>query len=83
MVIVTDSNNLIEALRSPHPAQEKRLRVDIAALKQDVQEGAIQVKHCPGSRQVVDILTKSGASPDLIRRVISSGSLRNELDSLA
>ena len=83
MVIVTDSNNLIEALGSPYPVQEKRLRVDIAALKQDVQEGAIQVKHCSGSRQVVDILTKSGASPDLIRRVISSGSLRGVLDSLA
>ena len=60
--------------------EEKRLRVDIAVL--DVQEGVIQVKHCPGSRQVADVLSRSGTNPYLIRRVISNGSLRGVLDSL-
>ena len=82
MLIVTDSNNLIEALGSPHPVQEKRLRVDLAALKQDVTSGVVQVRHCTGSKQVADILSKSGANPDLIRKVLVTGSLKEVLDNL-
>ena len=82
LTIVTDSNNLMEALASPHAVQEKRLRVDIAALKQDVLEGKIIIRHVPGIRQVADILTKKTASPELIRKVPSTGSLKDVLDGV-
>ena len=49
MTLVTDSNNLVERLGSPHLDQEKRLRFDIAALKKDVTEGVLEIKHCVGS----------------------------------
>ena len=73
--LVTDSNNLVDSLGSPHLEQEKRLRVDIATLKRDVTKGILKIKHCVRSRQVADVLTKSGVIPNLIRKVLSEGSL--------
>ena len=80
MRIITDSNNLVESLESPHPVQEKRLRVDMAALKKDVVDGVLEVRHCIGCRQVADVLTKNGVSSDLIRKVMSEGSLKGVLE---
>ena len=82
MVLVTDSNNLVESLKSPHPVQEKRLRVDMAALRKDVTDGVFEIKHCVGSKQVADILTKTGVSAELIRRVLNQGSLKGVVEEL-
>ena len=81
MILVTDSNNLVESLKSLHPVQEKRLHVDMAALKKDVTEGVLEIKHCVGSRQVADVLTKNGVSSDLIRKVLTQGSLKGVVES--
>ena len=32
------------------------MRVDLAALKQDVTKGEVQVKHYTGARQIADVL---------------------------
>ena len=56
--------------------------MDIAALKQDVLEGRITIRHVPGIRQVADVLTKKTASPELIRKVLSTGSLKDVLDGV-
>ena len=52
------------------------------ALKQDVLEGKINIRHVPGTRQVADILTKKTANSELIRRVLSTGSLKEVLDGV-
>ena len=54
----------------------------MAALKKDVTEGVLDIKHCVGSRQVADVLTKNGVSSDLIRKVLTSGSLKGVVESL-
>ena len=64
--IVTDSNNLIQSLMLPHPVKEKRLRIELALLQEDVNKGRIAVKHCPGAKQIANILTKRRANPKLI-----------------
>ena len=56
--------------------------MDMAALKKDVTEGVLEIKHCVGSRQVADVLTKNGVSSDLIRKVLTSGSLKGVVESL-
>ena len=56
--------------------------MDIAALKQDVFGGKIRVRHVPGSRQVADVLTKKTVSSELIRKVLSTGSLKEVLDGV-
>ena len=82
MTLVTDSNNFVESLGLPHSLQEKRPRVDMAARKKDVTKGVLEIKHCVGCKQVADVLTKSGVNPDLIRKVISEGSLKGVVDSI-
>ena len=82
MVMVTDSNNLVESLKSPHPVQEKRLRVDMAALRKDVSDGTLEIRHCAGSKQVADVLTKTGVNAELVRKVLNQGSLRGVVDEL-
>ena len=79
-IIVTDLSNLIETLGSPHPVQEKGLRVDIALVKQDKNGDKIAIRHVLGIRQVADVLTKKMANLELIRRVLNIGSLKEVLD---
>ena len=80
MVMVTDSNNLVESLKSPHPVQEKRLRM--AALRKDVSDGILEIIHCAGSKQVADVLTKTGVNAELVRKVLNQGSLRGVVEEL-
>jgi len=53
----------------------------MAALKEDVTKGVLEIKHCVGSRQVADVLTKSGVNPDLMRKVLSE-SLKGVVKSI-
>ena len=54
----------------------------MAALKKYVTEGMLNIKHSVGSRQVADVLTKSGVNPDLIRKVLLEGSLKRVVESI-
>ena len=78
--LVTDSNNLVDSHGSPHLEQEKRLRVDIATFERDVTKSILKIKHCVRSRQVADVLTKSGVIPNFIRKVLSEGSLKGVVE---
>ena len=53
----------------------------MVTLKRDVVDGVLEVRHCIGCRQVVDLLTKSRFNSDLIRKVISEGSLEGVLEA--
>ena len=52
----------------------------MAELKTYVTEGILEIKHCVGSRQVADVHTKSSVNPDLIRKVLSEGSLKEVVE---
>ena len=62
--------------------QEKRLRVDIASLKQDVSEEKIAIWYVLGIRQVADVLMKKTANPELMRKVLRTRSLRVVLNGM-
>ena len=49
------------------------MRVDMAALKKDVMDRVLNIKHWIGLRQVADVLTKSGVSSELKRKVLING----------
>ena len=53
----------------------------MAALKKDVVDGVLEIRHCIRCRQVADVLTKSGVSSDLIRKVMTEGSLKGVLEA--
>ena len=58
------------------------MRVDMAALKKDVMEGVLEIKRCTGSRQVVDVLIQKRVNSDLIKKVLTDGSLKGVVESI-
>ena len=60
---ITDNKSLFEALYSSKVTEDKRLRVDIPALRERLGNGAIdKVRWIETLYQIADCLTKSGAS---------------------
>ena len=72
---ITDSRSLFEALGSTKQPSNHRLRVEINALRDMVDEGDISVRLVKGARQISDPLTKRGASDKLLLDVLQRGHL--------
>merc|ERR1712121_542304 len=68
----TDNASLTETLRTSKILSDKRLRVDIARLKEMVAEDEIIVKWVEGKKQLSDALAKCGASTLRLLTVLSS-----------
>ena len=75
IIAVTDNKSLLQAINSTHLVQEKRLRIDISAIKEVVESECVSVTWVPGVSQLADCLTKKGASPHSLINVITSGKL--------
>lgn len=69
-----DNRSLCENLHSTKSVSEKRLRIDIAAIKEMMHRGEIsKVKWVESSSQLSDCLTKKGASCKKLITVLKSG----------
>ena len=67
-----DNRSLVEALDSSRGVEDRRLRIDIALLKDILSGGEIDsVSWVRTSEQLADCLTKRGASAQRLRSVIS------------
>ena len=77
MKCVIDNASLYEALfSSTNVKEDKRLILDISLLKEMYEKEEINsIELVESSRQLADALTKQGASPELLRRVVNSGSV--------
>ena len=71
----TDSKSLIEAINSTRLVDDKRLRIDLGAIKESVSKHEVDVRWCPGSKQLANCLTKKGAQSNDLLRVIQTGRL--------
>ena len=60
--VKTDNMSLTEAVHSTTSVEEKRLRVDIAAIRDDIKQNIIVVEWISKENQVADVLTKQGAN---------------------
>ena len=70
----TDNLSVEEALLSTKCVDDKRLRIDVGAVKQMIADGTIEnVKWIPGSLMIANTLTKRGASCFDILEVIQRG----------
>ena len=67
----TDSKNSYKGINSTTQVEDRRLRIDIAAIKEKVKKELVTVKWCPGSEMLANCLTKCGASSDGLLNVIS------------
>ena len=71
----TDNASLSETLKTSTTVSDKRLRVDIARLREMVDRKEIKVTWVEGTKQLADCLTKRGASSQRLLEVLG----RNEL----
>ena len=71
----TDNGSLTETLQTSKIVCDKRLRVDIARLREMVDEKEINVTWVKGTEQLADCLTKRGASTANLLDVLSSSKL--------
>ena len=72
---ITDCNSLFDNVNSTKLCTEKRLRIDIAMLKQMQERKEIILRWTESENQLADVLTKKGVSPLNLSRVITSGQL--------
>ena len=70
-----DSRSLYEHLGTTKQAENKRLRLEISALREMVSEEDIRLIWVPGAKQLSNALTKKGASWNLLRQVLLNGML--------
>ena len=76
--VVTDNKPLHDALKSPKYVSDKRLRIDIAALKQLIMNKDIHMIHwVKTDEQLADMLTKNGVSSYKLINTLKTGHLPN------
>ena len=73
IVSYTDNKSLFEAVHSTTSILDKRLRVDIAILREMVERKEMTVEWIEASKQLSDSLTKRGASSAALLEVFKSG----------
>ena len=70
-LVKTDSRTLMTAIKSSTGVSSKRLKFDIAAIRETIESGEIkEVQWIQGKRQIADVLTKSGVSEENIRNYV-------------
>ena len=73
---VTDCKALFEAIKSNKFVTEKRLRLEISAIKEKLENRQLEkIDWCDSSNQLADCLTKKGASTYQLMRIIEEGVL--------
>ncbi|XP_057296123.1 uncharacterized protein LOC130625058 [Hydractinia symbiolongicarpus] len=69
----TDNKSLFEAAHSTKSLEDKRVRVDMASLRQSINQKEIELKWISTKHQLADVLTKQGANSTLLMDVLQSG----------
>ena len=69
-VVKTDNKSGYDAINSTTAVEEKRLRVDIAAIRECVRNKEISVQWVPKEDQLADVLTKQGADSTKLVKVL-------------
>ena len=73
--IYTDNMSLTEAVHSTKEVEEKRLRIDIAAVRESIKRKEITVQWIDNKMQLADVCTKQGASSQVLIDVIKCGQI--------
>lgn len=71
---VTDHEGLCRNIRSTKLVEDRRLRLDIASIKQNIARGEVsEVILCSSGEQLADVLTKKGVSGEKLLSVLQTG----------
>ena len=74
-ICLTDSQSLYETIGTSHQIADKRLRVEVSAIREMVEKQEIIAQWVNKNDQLSDVLTKKGASPNLLMSTLQRGSL--------
>ena len=75
IVLRVDNRSLYEAAGTTNTLTEKRLMVDMSALREAVERREVEMEWIPTGDQLADVLTKEGADKRKLRRVMCKGVL--------
>ena len=75
IIAYTDNQSLYDAAHTLKQTLEKRLLVDVSAIREMVDGNEIKILWIEKTKQIRDILTKAGASPNIISDVLSSSKM--------
>ena len=75
IMCLTDSQSLFETIGTSHQTTDRRLRVEISAIREMVEKEEISVEWVSKDKQLSDVLTKKGASPMQLMSSLQRGSL--------
>ena len=70
-----DNKSLINNLSSSKIVSDRRLRIDIARIKEMIEKKEINVVWIDGKNQIADALTKRGASTQLLLDVLKKSKI--------
>ena len=73
--IKTDNMSLCESVHSTTANEEKRLRVEIASIRESIRRKEVEVEWVENQRQLADVLTKQGADSSKLMRALHNGHL--------
>ena len=79
ITILTDNKSCDDAIQSNKNVQNKRLRIDIGAIKETLMKQEIhKIKWINSTQQLADVLTKSGVNTSLLMNVLRKGTLSTQ-----
>ena len=71
---ITDHEGLYKNIRSTKLVSEKRLRIDLASIKENLNNGVINdIQLCQSEQQLADVLTKRGVNGVKLLSVLQTG----------
>ena len=79
-----DNKSVIEAVHSTKRVDDKRLRVDIAAINESLTRIEVsEIKWCPGNIHFADCMTKRGAAGYNLLNVLKDGRFPQETEYIS
>ena len=77
IALMVDNKSLFESAHTTNSLAEKRLRVDMSALRQMCERKEVELQWIATSNQLADALTKAGASKQKLLNILKKGSLEH------
>ena len=73
--LFTDNKSLFDLVSTSNLTRDKRLRVDVAALREICEKGEAQIRWIDSMNQIADVLTKKGAAKTKLLDVLKKAHL--------
>ena len=76
IVAYVDNKSVIQALNSTKMVDDRRLRIDVASIKESMENNEISdIRWIRGENQIANCMTKRGASPYSLLNIVVNGKI--------